>query len=349
MKKKLICLFLFICTLAELSAQDLHWSQSSNILLYQNPAFTGINNKFSLNTAYRNQWNAVNTNFKSYIIGGDYRFGKNEQENISLSAGGLAYSYTAGNGNYRIINGGLTFSCLVKATNLFWVGAGFGCNMVQSSLQVNNFTWGSQFDGQAYDPSINQGESFNSASKVAPDLTAGIAGMYNKKQVATVANTTTSFIFGYSINHINRPDISISGTSDRLIIKHVLFGKGNIHLRNNLSLKPSVLVYRQNTLGEITLGTLCRYTIGQTSQITGYRKGTAVSFGLLYRIKDAIIPVAEMEIKNCMFGVSYDINVSRLSPYSSFRGGMEITLRLINFSNYLYKDKQISNSGTQQK
>lgn len=338
MRKSIVSLFVCLFVSISYHAQDAHWSQPVNLLLYQNPAFTGINNKFSINTGFRNQWKIVNTNYKSYLVSGDYRFRKSESGNVSLSAGSIVYSYVAGDGNYRITNGGLTFSCIVESSARIRLGAGFGVNIIQSALQANRFTWGSQFNGQNYDASISPAEGYRDASRAGLDLNAGIVAVYNKSETTTAANTSTSFVFGYSINHLNSPNISMYSNDGRLSIKHVVFASGNISLKNNIALKPSFLLYRQNTLNEVILGTLLCYTMGQTSLITGYKKGSTVSFGILYRVKDAIIPTVEMEIKNCVLGICYDINVSKLSTFSNYRGGIEFTLRLINPSNYLYKE-----------
>lgn len=338
MKNLIFTLCVFFITCIGIYGQDIHWSQPSNSLLYQNPAFTGINGKFTLNANYRNQWNAVDVGYKSYLIAGDYRFGKNEPQNISLSVGGILYSDIAGEGNYHTANGGITFSCLVKANDRVRIGAGFGYNIIQSSLQINNFSWGSQFDGQNYNSSINTGENFGSASKLLSDLNAGIAIRYDKNETSSTANHNTQLIFGYSINHVNRPDISVNGGGNRLNIKHVLFSTGNISLKDNIGIKPTILFYKQGALNEITFGSLYRITIGQHSIITGNKKGAALSFGALYRINDAIIPTVEVEVKNYIFGISYDVNVSGLTTFSNYRGGIEITFRLINIGNYLFED-----------
>jgi len=99
-------------------------------------------------------------------------------------------------------------------------------------------------------------------------------------------------------------------------------------LRDNLSLAPVVLLHYQGVLMEITGGVLVRYTRGQTSRVTGNRKGSAFSFGAMYRLRDAIIPTFELEKGNSIFAFSYDINISSFSRVSKLRGGVELSIRL---------------------
>lgn len=326
--------------LGGLYAQDVHWSQTSSNLIFQNPAFTGILDKFSLNANYRNQWNALNTSYNSYLINGDFRLGSPEPQNVSFSAGGIFYSDLAGDGSYHTTNSGLTFSCLVKGNDHLRFGAGMGYNIVQNSARLDAFSWGAQFNGINYDPSLSSGEISGTASKWFSDINAGVSAAYQNKTGTLSSNQDTKLVFGYSINHINRPEISLNGGSDRLAVKHVVFISGVIGLKNkNVSLKPAAFYYRQGKLNEITAGTLVRFAIGERSQITGYKKGSGFCVGALYRVNDAIIPTIQVEKGDFVFGASYDINVSSLSAASRLRGGVEFSVSFHSPSSFLYKNK----------
>ena len=55
----------------------------------------------------------------------------------------------------------------------------------------------------------------------------------------------------------------------------------------------------------------------------------------MYRGKDAFIGVVQYEIKNYVIGLSYDINVSKLTSSTTGRGAYEISLRYMGVSEYL--------------
>jgi type IX secretion system PorP/SprF family membrane protein len=339
---KRITAFLIGCNtlLGGLYAQDAHWSQSSSSLLVQNPAFTGSLNKFSLNANYRNQWNALNTSYNTYLLNGDIRLGGDEPQNVSFSAGGIFYSDVAGDGSYHTTNSGVTFSCLVKGNEHLRFGAGIGYNIIQNSARLNEFSWGTQFNGINYDPSLSSGEMSGTVSKWFSDINAGVSAVYQSKTGTLSSNQGTRLLFGYSMNHINRPEISLNGGTDRLAVKHVVFMSGVIGLKNkNVSLKPTAFYYRQGKLNEITAGTLVRFAIGERSQITGYKKGSGFCIGALYRVNDAIIPTIQVEKGDFVFGASYDINVSSLTPASHLRGGIEFSISFNSPSGFLYKNK----------
>jgi hypothetical protein len=57
----------------------------------------------------------------------------------------------------------------------------------------------------------------------------------------------------------------------------------------------------------------------------------SLSAGAFTRWNDAIIPVVKLDYYNLSFGLTYDVNISKLAKASSGRGGFELTLSYANF------------------
>ncbi|MEO5564034.1 MAG: PorP/SprF family type IX secretion system membrane protein, partial [Chitinophagaceae bacterium] len=55
--------------------------------------------------------------------------------------------------------------------------------------------------------------------------------------------------------------------------------------------------------------------------------------GLFIRWEDALIPVIKVDYSGFSFAFSYDVNISKLKPASLNRGGFEISLSYIGFTN----------------
>lgn len=338
-KHKIFTAVVNLFLLADLCGQGIHWSQPSNAQIYLNPAFTGIDSRYSFGLNYRDQWSVINKSYKTYMAAGDYRFDKFMTGNAVVSLGGLVSSDVSADGNYKTNSGGLTLACLLTANPFVKIAAGIGYNFSQSSLS-DNFTWGNQFDGQNYNSAYSSGENITKTNTHYSVLNAGISYYYNRNAITMNGNDNMKWIIGYSINQLNRPDIAINGNSDRLNMRHQASIIGLVPLRSNLSLRPTIFAARQGKMNQISFGTLFRYTVGQVSQITGIKKGAFVSVGALYRFKDAIIPTAEFQKSNYIIAMSYDVNVSKFSNGTKFRGGFEICLRIIAPGKYLYIDKE---------
>ena len=323
-----------------MSAQDMHWSQLTANLMYQNPAFTGINKRFTISTGYRNQWSAINSAYNSALVSGDFRINESESSKIAISSGLLIYRDVAGEGKYSNNSGGLNLSCLARLNPEFRFGIGFACNLVQTAYINNNYTWGSQYDGSAFNTGLSSNEQQTFQSRNYADLNLGLALAYDKSKSTSFTNSKSAFILGYSLNHFNRANISLNGKSNKLEMKHTLFTQGIFGIRDNKALKPVLLRNLQGTMVNITTGTLCRFSFDEESKITGIKKASAFSVGMLYRYLDALIPTFEFEKASWLFGFSYDINVSRLSSASRFRGGPEIWMRFTNSGDYLFKHRR---------
>jgi hypothetical protein len=48
--------------------------------------------------------------------------------------------------------------------------------------------------------------------------------------------------------------------------------------------------------------------------------------GAYYRLKDAIVPMIGLEVANFRFTFSYDVTMSNLNKYNSYRGATEFSL-----------------------
>jgi hypothetical protein len=117
---------------------------------------------------------------------------------------------------------------------------------------------------------------------------------------------------------------------------------GNFSLASEekrFGLEPSFLAQLQGKNLEVIAGSLFRYFLSIDSKYTGYNRRSAIGLGVYYRNQDAMITSLLLEYKAYAIGVSYDLNISQLKAASSFKGGMEITIRYTNSAIFLYQKK----------
>ena len=77
---------------------------------------------------------------------------------------------------------------------------------------------------------------------------------------------------------------------------------------------------------------MIRYKLKQASKYTGYYKGTALSVGGFLRVKDAVAATLLLEHFNYALGISYDFNISDLKTATTGKGGIEISLKYVNYT-----------------
>jgi hypothetical protein len=92
-------------------------------------------------------------------------------------------------------------------------------------------------------------------------------------------------------------------------------------LNDNVSLLAHANYANQGTYTEIIAGCLIGYR-----SFSAFSDPTYTFYGgLLYRYQDAVIPTFKLKYKSLSIGLSYDINVSSLTPASNAQGGLELT------------------------
>ncbi len=330
---KVLVKFIMISSTYILHAQDSHFSQFDKSPLMINPALAGALYKTQVNLNYRSQWSSVNSPFKTFGFSADQRFGGGRKQNGFFGVGLYALSDNASSKTITTMDLKLSVSGHIRINKQSSIGLGIQAGMLQRSLTTSNFQWGSQYNGNAYDPTISNAEgtsaSYNSISVF--DVSSGIVYSYNSNEYQKVTGNNDKFLnFGVSFYHLNKPSYSFQGGNEKLPIKITAFANSLFNIQNtNVAVGPSFLYQRQSNASELLIGSRVRYMIGNASKVTNFKSASAVSMGCYLRYKDAIVTLFQYEIKNYLVGFSYDINVSKLRSYSNLRGGFELSLRFV--------------------
>ena len=332
---KKIILVLFLSAGADAFSQDIHFSQYADSPLNINPALAGTDKSYARGIMnYRSQWSLFDKGFQT--IGASFDMplvsGKG---NSFLGAGLSVYQDKAGkNGLSKLYAAGSLSSIIKMAENNFF-SLGIQGAFNQRSMDMGAFSWGNQFSGTAYDPSLPSGEAEGMMKKNFFDMSAGMAWIVNGNSSTLTGSDEFSMVLGAAVFHLLKPDQGFQG-ADKMNMRYNAFGKFSFGIGGNMSLQPSFAYWRQGTLSETNAGAMIRYLLKPESQHTGFERGMAVSIGGNYRLRDAIYPVLLFEYADYAIGISYDVNVSSLRPYSQSRGGFEIMLRYRDLNGLLF-------------
>lgn len=309
-------------------AQDFHFSQSYSSPLSINPASTGsFKGDYRIVCNYKDQWSSIAKSYKTVFASADFVTFRKKKSGSFLGTGLSFYNDRAGKSKMGTtqINLPLAYNVKLNKYNFFAAGLQFG--YAQKGVSVNNLKWDNQFNGTTYDPNLTTGETNFDDQISYVDFAAGLLWNFvpDEKNLVTI---------GASLSHVNKPNHSFSKNySDPLNPKIVLHGSAQIKIgEKNVSFIPLALFTNQGKLKEINAGGMIKYGKGLGSKYTGTNKPSSVSFGSLYRIKDAIIILVNIDYKSMFtFGFSYDINVSNLAIASKGRGGIELCISYSGF------------------
>lgn len=328
---------LSLCTTVQ--AQDIHYSQFYAAPLSLNPAATGVMPcDMRVTGIYRNQWASV-MGAKAYNTFGASIDGKLNvgSSNDHVGIGLNIMADKAGASKFSTINVVLSASYLKRVggrrSNEHYLVAGAQVGMGQRSINLQDLTFGTQWGGDQFDGSLPTLENIAGLRKTFADLNAGIMwfSALDKKNKSNVYG-------GVAFSHLTRANISHLQEGF-----HYLYSKFTVHFggefrlgdRSRLALVPAAAWWLQGPTMELNVGTGVKFDFSKRAQSNqAFQIGVWSRFGNNFNASnvdkpkfgtDAIIVAARMRFGSSNFGLSYDVNISKLRAASRGNGAFELS------------------------
>jgi type IX secretion system PorP/SprF family membrane protein len=303
------------------AAQDVHFSQFYESTILRNPALTGIfTGEYKVTAIYRNQWSSVSQPFQTALISAETRIPVSEDIHDFVSIGLVAYYDRAGSidlktmGVYPAIN----YNKSLEDDHNSFISVGFTGGYLQRSFDPTKMTFDNQYQGGSFNPDNPTGEQITDSKIHHWDLGAGISF-----SSSAGANNDLSYFVGVAGYHFLKPTVSFFHNSD---IKLEMKWNVNAGINYKLSERYGLILHanymKQGSYSETIGGGLLSWknsAVPEDNIFTLYA-------GAFYRINDALAPTVKLDYKTLSFGLSYDVNISKLKAASNLRGGYELTV-----------------------
>ncbi len=314
---KTICFMSLVCfgIFKNTNAQDIHFSNWNMSPLNLNPANAGMfdgDGRLILN--YRNQWKRVQVPYNTFSFGADFNLQKSYIKKTDEAIGIIFNHDASGDGHYKInevkipINHKITF----KKDSGLVISIGVLAGISNISLDVNKLSFDKQWDGDAYNAGLSNGELFPKQSKTYADF--GLGTVIQKKLTQNFTAT-----IGYAINHINKPSISFYNTSNIILrTKHSESLLLKYSFSNISNIQFEYYANQQQKFRENLVGLSYYYTIEP-------KTNTVFNIGILSRLGDAFITTVGLQHNSIRLQASYDYNYSQFKRATNGRGGFEIS------------------------
>jgi type IX secretion system PorP/SprF family membrane protein len=320
---KKICLSLWILMMAvalnKTVAQDLHLSQFYNSPLYRNPALSGIMlGDMRVQTVSRSQWNSLAHAYKTGSLNVEYKT-KSGSADDYITWGLQAYYDRAGTADLTttIIMPAINYHRSISESVNRYLSIGFMGGLVQRRFDRSKITTNTNYDtGFDGEDQVNTGFSYWDGS-VGLSYNTGIG-----------ENEKSNLVFGVAYHHFNKPSNSFfDDPSVELDPKLVI----STDLRIDINDYSTVAFYsdylRQGPNRQFIAGFLYGLKGGMIADEPEF----ILHGGAFVRWGDAVIPTLKLDYHKFAFGLSYDVNISKLSTKSIGRGGFELSITYAGF------------------
>ena len=330
-------------------AQDIHFSQFNQMPLNVSPAKTGlfdneyIGSQYRLNAGYRQQWRSIasqnfaspkpyNTYFASIDknLGGLNIFGRD-----IVGIGFSFFKDQAGDVNLAQsqANISLAFHKALNVSQTQFLSLGFNTNFNQKAFNKSG-TFDNQWNGNSFDNNSSTGESFNSYQINYLDWGLGLGYWLN------IPNGT-KLHSSINVQHLNRP--SQNFIQSKNLNKLAYLWGGNLEIVQSLNEKyfyvPSLLFLKQASAKAFTLSQQIRI---RTDIAIYHQFGIGARFNSNYQYStatDACILYYKYSYQKANVGLSYDFNISNLTPATNNLGAFEFSVQYYFGNDYNPKNK----------
>lgn len=318
-----ICVCMMLCISSVLYAQDVHFSQFYETAILRNPSLTGVfTEDYKVGAIYRSQWRSISNPYQTGTINAELRRPVSSGSDF-ISYGLLAYYDKAGSIDFQTMSvyPAINYSKAFGDKNNSYLSVGFTGGYIQNSFNPNKATFNNQYLNNSYSFMNPTGENITNVKLSYWDIGAGINFNSTGGKDASI-----TYMLGFSGYHFSTPATTFMNDKS---IKLPMRWNGNaamsVRLDETYSLQLHGNYMQQGVYSEMIGGVLVGYSKAMTTN-DGSQPLFAIYAGMFYRVADAFVPIIKLKYKDYSFGLSYDVNVSKLSPASQARGGMEITI-----------------------
>jgi type IX secretion system PorP/SprF family membrane protein len=233
--------------------------------------------------------------------------------------GGIINYDQAGDGKYNLtdINALGSYTFKLNSSNLITLGALVG--YASEGFTSGNFTWDSQWNGDAFDETIGSGEPFADRERLGYFETGiGLNYRWQKDQ-------RTKLDLGVGAFHLLSPNTSFTNDGAELPIRLDIGGVASFKVANPFDIQLHVNYKTQQVHDELMLGALVNIYVNQNRG-----KELNLHLGSSYRTSGFLMPTIAIQYQAYYVGFSYDVN---LTPFRSenniWQGGPELHFRYI--------------------
>lgn len=334
-QRKLLWVSLIVISSQKIQSQDIHFSQFNEAPLLRNPALAGIfSGDVRIQSVYRTQWQSVTVPYQTTSLNGEFKLHVGNSEDYMTVGAQLMYDKagTIAMTATHVLPAVNYHKSLSEDRNMY-LSVGFMGGMVQRKFDRSKVTTNSQFDGITYNPGLSDGENFDKSNYTYFDGTAGLS--FNAQ---LTDNPDNNFFAGVALHHFNKPtNVGFYTNGSSALAPKWVYSAGARVATSEFSYVTFQADHSTQGPYTETIGGAI-YTYKLDSEVD---PKYLIHGGAFIRLKDAIVPVAKVEMRPLAVSVSYDVNVSKLSAATRGRGGFELAL---SYQTFLDRDNTSRNA-----
>lgn len=322
-------LIFFVIAKCYLFSQDVYFSQSDKLILYFNPAATGMYNGFYRAIGlHRQQWSGMGKGFVTTYASFDAPIYDKRKNKNKAGLGGFFYTDAAGLSKFKTTQASVSASGIVQLAKKHFLSGGISLSYIQKSFDLSGIQWVNQYDGKKYNPSLNSNENTN--FPVVSFLDVGVGGRYefHSTDITYDSWAYQLFTFDVALFHLTEPLLQYTLLTEENLKNRIAVSTQylNDFEANRLGINIFAQYMQQGKFLFIQGGALLRMRFKQQSHITGLMNYSVLSFGLIFRHTGFLVPNVRLKFSHFEIGICYDAFISAYQYTTKGVNAFEVSL-----------------------
>ncbi len=323
MRAKHFCLALLLFYINSISAQDIHFTQFFTNPLILNPAQTGnFDGNYRIGFNFKAQWPWAITgtvyNYHTETPYVDFSFGEKKIKTGWMGIGFNFLNDEAGDGGltYRRFSISYAYHQTFDREHRYILSVGVVGSYIIRSVNSNFYFNDQWVDDVGFNTALNPNEPIQRFSYSTFDLGAGLN--FNAQ-----VSDRVKLDAGFSMLHINRPSGSFYNENEHIGYRYQASAGFQYNLGRRITLNVNGYYGNEKTAEEGIAGAMVGYGFFNSKSST---PSNVLYFGMYYRVKDALAPLAGYQYKKTRLLLNYDVPLSKLVSASKGNGGPELSI-----------------------
>lgn len=251
--------------------------------------------------------------------------------NTWLGVGLAATRETQGPFGGRSSSIGLTPAAHVRTGARSYLSSGTTIRWVNCSIGTSTGMWGSQYNGLVYDSALPSGEAVTSGTSSWIEARAGLSWTLKQATESARRRERDILVVGVSADHLGQLMLREAGAfRSEIPVRYTAYGLIEIPhgIWDNGFFATDVIAHRQ---GPFTTGRLNVYAgkhLYNTTRPEGGPMLIGFKAGMGYRLQDALLVNAALDVGPATFGIAYGWSVVNRDPMAAGRRTFELMLQL---------------------
>jgi type IX secretion system PorP/SprF family membrane protein len=315
-----------VCSALKSAGQDINFSQFYELPLLRNPGLAGIfKGDIRLTGAMRNQWSSVTVPYKTESLSAECRFGLSQNSDDYLITGIQITNDVAGDsklGKTQFLPV-IALNKVLSSERDTYLSLGIMGGPVQQRFDPTKLKFDDQFVNGSYSPSNPTQQTFSRTEFTYLDGSVGLI-------FSSTMGNDISYYIGAGYYHFTKPKVAFNEQNDIVLNRKFIVNGGFAAPTSDLDkLIFYVDYFRQGGNNQAQGGIIYKRTLIEYED----DESVSLSIGSFIRWNDAVIPMIKVDLARFAFGLSYDVNISKLKTASQVRGGFELTFSYRNYLN----------------